>query len=468
MKVPYKVCSTLVEAESLLDISLPLFSDTETVGLYGKVRLIQLYQVHLEEVLLVEWPDEMELAAMLGKFHTVWHNAHYDITTLQQQTTTRWIPNDFEDTLYLARIHFFQKEKFSLDETFIYTLGYCPYTKQGLDKKVLQKSDWSVMKLSSEQRLLYAATDVYFMPALWEKVKTHLDDFNYKLDMLMLRYCLDFQWNGLAVSKEALYEIYEKNQERLEEINLPINANSWKQVREWLDCTESDGLALATMKLQGNERAGQVLECRKLIKQNSFLDKFDTVEGRIYGKFLPSARSGRLTSRDQNLQQLPRALKGAFEAPEGRVLWYADYAQIELRSICAITACRKMEQLFREGVDVHGYTAEMLFGENWTKEQRQLTKTYNFNLLYGGGIKMLISILIMTADVLLSEQQANRDRRRWRNLWKEVYSWQEKGISSWRKGRPGSTPLGRKYMAKMMTDQLNIENQGNGLSLLST
>jgi DNA polymerase I-like protein with 3'-5' exonuclease and polymerase domains len=80
----------------------------------------------------------------------------------------------------------------------------------------------------------------------------------------------------------------------------------------------------------------------------------------------------------------------------------------------------------------------------------------------GGGINMLISILILQAEVLLTEEQGVRDRRRWRNLWKEIYAWQEVGINQWRQKRPGSTPLGRKYMAKMMTDQLNIENQGAG------
>ena len=152
-----------------------------------------------------------------------------------------------------------------------------------------------------------------------------------------------------------------------------------------------------------------------------------------------------------------------FGYPEdaGRVLIYADYAQVELRTICAITVCRAMEQLFRDGKDLHAFTAEMLFGADWTKAQRQLSKTYNFSFLYGGGINMLISILIETANVLLSERQANKDRARWRNLWREIYAWQERGISSWRKARLGSTALGRKYKAKMMTDQLNIENQGS-------
>ena len=459
MDTPYKIYSTLELVKEVLDPTEPIFTDTETCGFYQKIRLFQAYQPHLNHVILVEWPDPIQLAVFLNGYNSVWQNAHYDITTIQQQSNTRWIPEHFEDTLYLARLHYYLQEKFALDETFIYTLGYCPYTRQKLDKKVLQKANWGVKVLSTDQ-LLYAATDVCYLPQLWEAVKGYLDDFNYKLDMLTVRYCLDFQWNGMPVSKDKLYERYEANVERLEELNLPINVNSYQQVRKFLDCTESDALALTTMKLKGDVKAGEILEARKIIKQNSFLDKFDTIDGRIFGKFLPSARSGRLTSKDQNLQQLPRKLKGAFEAEEGKALWYADYPQVELRSISAITKCLTMIKLFREGKDVHGFTAEGLFGKAWTKAQRQLTKTYNFNLLYGGGINMIIGILIKEAEILMTEKQATKDRRKWRSLWKEIFDWQEKGIAQWKKGRHGSTPMGRRYKAKMMTDQLNIENQG--------
>jgi DNA polymerase I-like protein with 3'-5' exonuclease and polymerase domains len=462
MKTPFVILE-LADAIAKLDDSQLVFADLETCGLYGKPRMLQVYQPHLEHVMLVEWPNVFELMLALGKLNTVWHNSHYDITTMQQTSGTRWCPEQFEDTFYLARLTFPEKEKFSLDEVFTYCISHCPYTKQGLDKKKLQKSDWSKLVLTEEQ-LLYAATDVYHMPEVWECVSNQIHNPNYKLDMLTLRRCFDFQWNGMPVIKSKLNALYEANEAKVKALNVPINVNSWQQVRPYIGETESDGLALATFALQGNERAGIVREARTLIKLNSFLKKFDTDDGRTYGKFLPSARSGRLTSKDQNQQQLPRASKGVFgyEVEDGRVLIYADYAQLELRTLCAIVTCLMMETLFRKGTDLHGFTAEMLFGEAWTKAHRQLSKTYNFNLTYGGGIPMLQGILIKQANILIDERKLNKDRCRWRNLWKEIYSWQERGISAWRKGRLGSTPMGRQYKAKLMTDQLNIENQGAG------
>ncbi|ANY29522.1 DNA polymerase [Pseudoalteromonas phage PH1] len=460
MNVHYQLYPTLEDAEKVLNPDAPLFSDTETDGFYGKVKLIQLYQEHLDHVVMVEEPNEFMLSLMLGRFDTKWHNAHYDITTLQQQTSTRWVPEKFDDTFLLGRLAFPHKEKFALDEIFQYVLGYCPYTRQGLDKKILQKSKWRGT-LSTKQ-YLYAATDVYFMPQVWEAVKGFVDEMSYRLDMHTLRYCLDFQWNGMPTSDEAIEAQLSANNARIAEIGLDINVNSYVQVRKFLDCTESDDLALATMHADGLEDAGRVRETRKLIKQNSFLAKFQAPEGRIFGKFLPSARSGRLTSKDQNLQQLPRKLKGMFQAPEGRVLIYSDYAQLELRTICAITHCLNMEQLFRNGEDLHGFTAKGIFGDDWGKNERNLSKTYNFNFLYGGGIMVLLSILLVQAGIKLSESQGVKDRRKWRRLWPEIYAWQERGISAWRNKRLGKTPLGRRYLAKMMTDQLNIENQGAG------
>jgi len=381
VNTPYRIVD-MAELEDWLTPSLPVFADTETCGFYGKVRLLQVFQAGMSEVVMVEWPQPFAMAIMLNKYTTVWHNAHYDLTTVQQQTETKWVPEQYECTLLLARLAFPEKEKFSLDDVLGYVLGYDPYNRQKLNKKLLQKTKWDSLSLTTDQ-LVYAATDVYHMPAVWDIVSPQTDNKSYVLDKSTLGSCLLFQWNGMRVDKEELFKVYDSNTARLEELAMPINVNSWQQVRKYIDHDESDDLALATLSADGNERAGNVREARKLLKQNSFLNKFDTENDHIYGKFKPSARSGRLTSNDQNLQQIPRALKKVFgyKPDEGRILIYSDYAQLELRTICAIVGCTLMEELFRSGEDLHGYTAKMVFGEDWTPTHRQISKTYNFNLL---------------------------------------------------------------------------------------
>lgn len=455
MSVPF-IIANLNDVK--LDKDKPVMFDTETIGFYGKVRLAQFYQDGDEAVQLVEWPDELRLGLFLNDYHLVMHHAHYDITTIQQHTETRWAPTKaYDDTFLLARLAIPQKEKFSLDEVMGYVLGYCPYKAQKLDKAKLQKSDWSSSKLSQEQ-LLYAATDVYYLPPVWEAVKSMREEMSYKLDVLTLKYCLDFQWNGMPVDHDRIAQHLKENNDRIAEINLPINSNSYAQVRKYIESENSDALGLATLTHFGSKKAKDVQETRKLIKQNSFLKKYDELQ-ELVGKFMPSARSGRLTAKDENKQQIPRKLKDCFG---GTLMVYADYAQLELRTIAAITNCELMVQKFKDGVDVHAFTAEMIFGADWTKEHRQLTKTGNFNFLYGGGVSVFCSVLLLQAGVWMEEREGYSLRKKWRNLWTEIYRWQQKGINDWQKGKIWSTPLGRKYKGKMMTDQLNIQNQGAG------
>lgn len=456
--------TSLEAVKSTLIANQPIMFDTETVGLYGTIRLAQFYQRGWDTPLLVEKPNPFELVALLNNQHFVCHNAHYDITVVQEQCGKHaWVPTKFDDTFLLARLHFYLKEGFALDDVVKYVLGFNPY-----ENNDQQKSDWSTPVLSQEQ-LEYAAADVVYLADVWDAVKEQVEDYSYKLDMLCLRYCLDFQNNGFPVDIEKLDARFVKNSARLKEINLPINANSWQQVRPYINASSSDDEALARLSLQGNERAIQVRETRKLIKNNSFLTKFkntmDITEdgfGVIYGKFKCSARSGRTTSDDQNLQQLPRSLKGIFGVPEGGrlVLIHSDFAQAQLRAVCAQTGDRTMEKLFREGEDLHSYVAKIIFGENFTKEHRQICKTANFGLLFGAGVQVFTKILIVQAGVWLSEAEANAVRKKWIALWKEIAKWQEQGMKDWKKKRPWSTPLGRQYTAKMMTDQLAMQIQG--------
>lgn len=459
----------IVEMQELLEnvnSQLPLMFDTETLTLYGKIRLAQFYQDGWDRPLLVEYPNPFELVALLSNQHeVVMHNAHYDITTIQEQLGKQvWLPNSFNCTFLLARLHFFLKQEFSLDKVCSYVLGYNPYP----NKKESQGSDWSKPVLDAEQ-LNYAASDVVYLQQVYNVVKNKIDDFSYKLDLLTLKNCLSFQNNGMPIDIVKLEQAYFENTQRINEIALPINCNSYQQVRKYIDSENSDDLGLASLALNGNEKAKAVRETRKLKKSNSFLTKFnDTLEnngngyGVIYGKFKCSPRSGRTASDNQNLQQLPRSLKKIFGVQEDgdNVIIYSDFSQMQLRAVCAKTADKTMEKLFRQGEDIHSYVAKMIFGENFTKTQRQICKTANFGLLFGAGIQVFLNILMKQANLKLSFDEGSDLKEQWIKLWKEIEAWQEKGIEDWRHKKPWQTPLGRRYVAKMMTDQLAMQIQG--------
>lgn len=461
--------TTLEEVGRLTNPELPIMFDLETIGLYGRIRLAQFYQPHFEVPLLVEYPDPLSLVALTTKLHIVGHNIHYDISTIQEQLgKLSWQPEKFDCTLLLARLFYHLRDGFSLDKVITYVVGTDLYAEAGIDKSAQQDSDWSAIVLSEEQKV-YAAADVVYLQQVWDTVKPSLEDYSYKLDLLCTQYCLDFQNNGMPVDIKKLEARFVANTEKIKELAVPINVNSYQQVRPYISSIMSDGEGLARLALQGNERADKVNKTRKLIKNNSFLTKFSSTMddlgngfGTIYGKFVCSARSGRTTSKDQNLQQLPRNLKGIFGVREegDTVLIYSDFAQIQLRAVCAQTGDKKMESLFRNGDDLHSYVAHMIFGATITKKQRQISKTANFGLLFGAGINVFIAILIKQANIWLEEEEAKSIKKKWNALWVQITEWQKRGIKDWKKGAPWETVLGRKYKAKMMTDQLAMQIQG--------
>lgn len=453
---------TPVELMEAIDKGAPLYYDTESTGLYEKTRLAQFYQEGWDFVCLVEWPDEEWLQSVLDVCESVMHNAHYDVTAAQQQAGNRYIPPLFHDTFLAARLAFPRLGEYTLDAVMAHVLGFDPYKQAGLIKKDMQKADWSKPKLDPEQ-LTYASIDVYYLPQVYHAVKHQFESLSYKLDMLALRYALDFQWNGMPVDLSRVMDERVAAIKALRDSPCPVNPNSYVQVRKWLNCTESDDLALARLAIKGDEKAELIRLHRKMLKRQNFLGKY--ARQRIYGKFKPSARSGRFTSDDENLQQIPRALKGIFAPPPGRVFVFADYAQLELRTIAVITKCVEMIRLFRNYEDLHDFVAAMLFRADFSKEERQVTKTCNFNFLYGGGIAVFLGILIKTVEILLTEGQASTLRNKWRRLFKEIAGWQERGIAAHRKGEVWSTPLGREYVGNLMTDQLNIQNQGFGAEI---
>lgn len=109
---------------------------------------------------------------------------------------------------------------------------------------------------------------------------------------------------------------------------------------------------------------------------------------------LTTAQTGRLSSSDPNLQNIPiktelgKRIRTAFEAGKGRVLVSADYSQFELRLAASLSGEDELIKLFNNHADVHIMTAAQIYGrepEDVTKQMRRAAKTINFGVLYGQG-----------------------------------------------------------------------------------
>jgi len=141
-----------------------------------------------------------------------------------------------------------------------------------------------------------------------------------------------------------------------------------------------------------------ILEYRALAKlKSTYTDKLpelvDSNTGRIHTSYHQAvAQTGRLSSADPNLQNIPirrpegRRIRQAFVAPPGHVLMAADYSQIELRIMAHLSGDEGLLAAFSEDRDVHVATAAEVFGvplESVTSDQRRTAKTINFGLIYG-------------------------------------------------------------------------------------
>jgi DNA polymerase-1 len=144
-----------------------------------------------------------------------------------------------------------------------------------------------------------------------------------------------------------------------------------------------------------------VLEYRKLKKLlSTYVDPLPKLvhakTGRLHTSYMQTvASTGRLSSKDPNLQNIPirtdagREIRKAFiPADEGHVLLAADYSQVELRVAAAMSNDPGLCEAFRNGQDIHTATASRVFGvklEDVDRTQRSQAKAVNFGILYGQG-----------------------------------------------------------------------------------
>ena len=148
-----------------------------------------------------------------------------------------------------------------------------------------------------------------------------------------------------------------------------------------------------------NPIVAAILEWRQMVKlQSTYIEalpnQVDKKTGRVHTDYMQTvASTGRLSSNNPNLQNIPirtergRLIRKAFIArDENHSLLSADYSQIELRIIAALSGEENMIKAFQNNEDIHKITAAKVFNvplEEVTKEQRSNAKTVNFGIIYG-------------------------------------------------------------------------------------
>lgn len=452
-----------------------LFLDSETTTLYGNLVLLQLYQADLEHVFIIDvknMPKENVLAYLKSFKHIVGYNLQYDWEVLGasfEDVKEQY----FYDDLYLAsKIVYYWLEGYGLYDV----LNSVLRLDIKIDKKAMQKQGFGGLFISQAQ-LEYAATDVYYLPKLYDAILQQQKNFFkthrvYRQDLFVSKMMLDIHKVGLKVNKQALMDKKQELNTKLKSFHFPFNPLSPQQVAKVLGTDKADRETLLDLVYKGDELAKQIYEYRKITKLLNFIDKFNT--DRVFGKFnVVGAKSGRMTCSSENIQQIPRELRSifGFTEDEGKVYVVADFPQIELRLAGLIWREKQMINAFINDIDLHKYTASVIYSKNMTditKQERQISKSANFGLLYGMSGKAFANYVYTNTGIKLSEHEGEAIKRKWLATYPAIAKKHQKvkDVLYAKNVYEDKTILGRPYRTQSFNEALNIQIQGSGAELL--
>jgi DNA polymerase I len=276
-------------------------------------------------------------------------------------------------------------------------------------------------KVPLPQATEYAAEDADITLRLWLRLKPRLGQENVarvyeRVDKPLVAVIGRMERRGVKVDREYLSRLsadFGRDIQALEEKIYeaacgPFTIGSPQQLGEVLygrlglkggrkgksGQYSTDVNELERLAAEGVPCATLVLDWRQLTKlKSTYTDALQTQinseTGRVHTSFsLTGAQTGRLSSNDPNLQNIPirteigRKIRDAFVAAPGYKLLSADYSQIELRLAAHMADAPQLKEAFRQGVDIHSLTAEELFGRV-DRDTRNQAKTINFAILYG-------------------------------------------------------------------------------------
>jgi len=177
-----------------------------------------------------------------------------------------------------------------------------------------------------------------------------------------------------------------------------------------------------------------ISDYREVVKlKNTYVDtlpKQIDEESRVHTTFsLTTAQTGRLSSLDPNLQNIPtrtdlgRNIRTAFVPGPGNVFVSADYAQFELRLAAVFSEDKELIKLFNEDVDIYTVTASQIYGRNpedITKQMRDAAKTINFGIIYG------ISPHGLSNSTGMSYEQSKAFIDKYKEIRKPLFDYMEK------------------------------------------
>ena len=379
------------------------------------------------EGLLAEKVDQLDIPGVIARLNPlladpavlkIGQNIKYDLIVLRQHGVLVLSP--FDDTMLLSYALDAGRGHHGMDELSTRHLGHTPIAFKDVTGGA--KGKWDFAQVPLDKATAYAAEDAdvtlrlhaFLRNRLWREQVTRIYE---QVDRPVLPVIADMELAGIRVDRSALAGLsaaYEVEISRLEgEIHAlaggPFSIGSPKQLGEVLferlglksgkkssktGAWTTDVTELERLAGEGAEIATKVLDWRQHSKlKSTYTDalqaQINPATDRVHTNYaLASTSTGRLSSNDPNLQNIPirtelgRRIRHAFVAAPGHVIMAADYNQIELRLVAHIADVPELKAVYAEGGDVHALTAREVFGEV-NRDTRARAKTINFSIIYG-------------------------------------------------------------------------------------
>lgn len=477
----------------LLDVQEICF-DTETTHIDANLaELVGMsFSIGLAEAWYVPCPtDRTATMAILQQFEPLFkkasvtwvgQNIKYDLLVLS------WYQTHLEGTIYDTMLAHYVIEpdgRRSMDLLSAQYLGYQPISITELIGKK-GKNQGTMRDVPIDTVKEYAAEDA----DITLQLKQILDPIvkQRKVDKVLLeaenplvKVLTAMEFEGIRVDEQFLKDyssILSKEaliaeQRVYEAAGVKFNLASPKQLGEVLfEKLQLDNSAKKTktgqyqtgedvlqkLAVRGHSIVEDILTFRELTKlNNTYVEALPKlihpISGRVHTSYAQAvAVTGRLSSNNPNLQNIPvrtergREIRKAFiSRDEQHLLVSADYSQIELRIVAAISGDANMCQAFKDGKDIHTATAAGVYGvdeSQVTKEMRYKAKSVNFGIIYGQGAFGL-------ADNLgISRTEAKSIIDKYKQQFSGITAYMENTIAFAKKNGYVQTLLGRKRVLR--------------------
>ena len=350
----------------------------------------------------------------------VGHNIKFDLHIMANEGWDIEKISPVDDTMLISYALHGASHSHGMDELAVKYMGHENITFSSLFPPKTRDADMHFDELPIDTAYPYAAEDAAVTMGLYEIMRPELDaneklvQLYEKCDRPLLIVLTIMERNGVLVDRTRLNQLSGVFHEQLTKISTEIfemaghefNIASPKQLATVLfdemhmpenkrRSTDADSL---NDLVEHHPIIEKILNWRSIAKlAGTYADALPhqiESDGRIHTTYLQtSTNTGRLSSRDPNLQNIPvktelgEEIRKCFVAPAGRVLIAADYSQIQLRLLADVANIKTFKETFNAGADIHEQTARKIFNIPQStivpKDLRRAAKTVNFSIIYG-------------------------------------------------------------------------------------